>query len=542
MADITDHLARKFPVGSAAYTAALANIVGGTRGMQSALELTGKHMATFKANVAGVASQVKEGAGNVLGWDKVNEDFNQRIAKIVESVKSWAIGLGTTLIPWLEKGMDKLAEWGPTIGAIVSWIGAHLVPIIGAVSAWISGTFIPAVQSLAAAFMTNIWPALQMVAGMVVSNLQPAFATLMDLWTNSLLPGLQRAWPWFQKVAIVIGVVTLAVGVLATWLIGHLYPILGFIIGKVVLVTSTMMEWASKVVDFVIAHFGTVVTFFKTLPGMLLAPWVNASTMLLQAGKDLVAGLINGVTSMVGNAVNTVKGLGSSIVSGLKGLLGIASPSKLFHEIGVNITQGLINGINAGKQSSIDAAGKLADAALKKAQDAVTKLKTARDTMATNIAGSFGTNITGFGGQNGAAATAGDITGGMSSRLNALMAFNANLAQLRSMKLRGDLMSQIVNGGDAGMSTAAALAGGGAGAVGQANATQAQIAAITRSIGMGAANAQYGAQIGSAVKTALKDSKIVNEIHVYLDGKEIHRSTVKHAQRHKKRNGTTGLA
>lgn len=48
---------------------------------------------------------------------------------------------------------------------------------------------------------------------------------------------------------------------------------------------------------------------------------------------------------MVGAAVEAAKGVGSAIVGGIKGLLGIRSPSVVFQGIGENVGQGFANGI-----------------------------------------------------------------------------------------------------------------------------------------------------------------------------------------------------
>ena len=65
-------------------------------------------------------------------------------------------------------------------------------------------------------------------------------------------------------------------------------------------------------------------------------------------GENIVNGLLNGITGMWDTLVSTVKEKVSGLVKSVKGLLGIHSPSTVFAEIGVNITQGLANGINAG--------------------------------------------------------------------------------------------------------------------------------------------------------------------------------------------------
>src|SRR5690606_6283459 len=57
---------------------------------------------------------------------------------------------------------------------------------------------------------------------------------------------------------------------------------------------------------------------------------------MLEFGRNLIGGLVDGVKSMVTTAVDAVKGVGNSVISGFKNLLGIESPSKVFYEIGRN--------------------------------------------------------------------------------------------------------------------------------------------------------------------------------------------------------------
>ena len=65
-------------------------------------------------------------------------------------------------------------------------------------------------------------------------------------------------------------------------------------------------------------------------------------------GENIVTGLLNGITGMWDTLVSTVKGKVNGMVSTVKSVLGIHSPSKAFTEIGENVTQGLVNGINTG--------------------------------------------------------------------------------------------------------------------------------------------------------------------------------------------------
>lgn len=66
-------------------------------------------------------------------------------------------------------------------------------------------------------------------------------------------------------------------------------------------------------------------------------------------GAELINGLIDGIVGMAKKAVDSIKNIGKKIADGFKSFFGINSPSKLFAEYGLNITQGLTGGITQGE-------------------------------------------------------------------------------------------------------------------------------------------------------------------------------------------------
>jgi hypothetical protein len=86
---------------------------------------------------------------------------------------------------------------------------------------------------------------------------------------------------------------------------------------------------------------------------------------LFNIGKNIIQGLINGISSMVSAVANKISSVASSIKNGLKGALGIASPSKWAKGIGQYLIEGLIIGME-------NSAGEL----MESADDIVSELKT----------------------------------------------------------------------------------------------------------------------------------------------------------------------
>ena len=106
---VTDAIARKFPAGSAPYMAALASIVGGTRGMGAALNLTGANLKTYQGNVKAITAEMVTSGGVVQGWAAVQQDANFKMQAAGATLQSFGIELGTTLLPALQ-GLLNLAK------------------------------------------------------------------------------------------------------------------------------------------------------------------------------------------------------------------------------------------------------------------------------------------------------------------------------------------------------------------------------------------------------------------------------------------------
>lgn len=106
---------------------------------------------------------------------------------------------------------------------------------------------------------------------------------------------------------------------------------------------------------------------------------------LFDIGKNLIQGLIDGVNNMIETAKNAVANVGNAVIDKVKNVLGIHSPSTVFAEIGGYIDQGLANGIAAAVPYVIAAMQGVVDAVQEKGQ----ALINAGSTQATNYVTGF---------------------------------------------------------------------------------------------------------------------------------------------------------
>lgn len=109
------------------------------------------------------------------------------------------------------------------------------------------------------------------------------------------------------------------------------------------------------------AGIAGIISIVIGLPGAIVGALGNLGKLLVQAGKDLIQGLIDGITSMVGKLGDKLGDIAGGAVSTVKGVLGINSPSRVFREIGVDTVDGMLLGLESGRSSVQSAFAGLAD-------------------------------------------------------------------------------------------------------------------------------------------------------------------------------------
>lgn len=88
----------------------------------------------------------------------------------------------------------------------------------------------------------------------------------------------------------------------------------------------------------------------------LVGVWDGSMDEWGHIGENIVSGLLNGIKGAWNSLTKWVSNGINGLVSGVKGLLGIHSPSKVFDEIGVQVCNGLAQGLGRGNKKVKDAA------------------------------------------------------------------------------------------------------------------------------------------------------------------------------------------
>jgi len=131
--------------------------------------------------------------------------------------------------------------------------------------------------------------------------------------------------------------------------------VLGAAVGAVIaVVVGTWYVLFVAPIQAVIEAIGALIDAFSGVGNSI----GNLGSQAMAAGTSFVQGLIGGITSGAGALVAAVQGLASSALGAFKGVLGIASPSKVMAEMGGHTVDGFAQGVDASAdkaQASMDA-------------------------------------------------------------------------------------------------------------------------------------------------------------------------------------------
>lgn len=129
-----------------------------------------------------------------------------------------------------------------------------------------------------------------------------------------------------------------------------LVPVLLLIVGVFGAVVGAFAALSAAVGAMV---FGPLAALAASLYGL----W-QLGGMLVDVGANLMRGLVQGITSVVPQVISAVTGAVGSAIDAAKSVLGIASPSKVFAEIGGYTVEGFTGAVDAG---ATEAQGSMAE-------------------------------------------------------------------------------------------------------------------------------------------------------------------------------------
>lgn len=322
--------------------------------------------------LANVFGQLASTLGGALGT--ALSGILSALAPVVEILTGQLSGILATLIPVIaEIAMmiasalgDALVQIAPLIADLAVALGGALGSALTALSPLIS-----ILAELFASVLAAVLPLLEPILGLVGAFLPllPPIVTLVGklleplikLLVTLLEPILALISPLIDGLAGALGFVIDVLAQVIKWVIDGIAWFLNLVTGSEEASDQLNTVWSSigaffagiweGIVGFFRDGIANVMSFVGNLRNQVLDALKGAGQWLLDVGRNIVQGLIDGISSMVRTAVNTVINLGTSMLDGIKGVLGINSPSKVFYdEVGEPIVDGTQNAVVDGKR------------------------------------------------------------------------------------------------------------------------------------------------------------------------------------------------
>lgn len=242
-------------------------------------------------------------------------EFMKEIAKaIIKNFPEILLAIGQCLLEIL----DEVGTW---IAELIGFVDEEGDGIWDNVAAW----FVELGQSIwewllgiidsVGQFFTNLWNS---ITGWLSTTWSNIIGWLSNLW-NSISNFFSTAWQFGKQ--LVMGI----------W--------------------NGISSWAS--------------TLWSNISGWCSSVWnafTNGLSNIWEIGKNIVEGIWNGISGAASWLWEQITGWVGGIVDGIKGLLGIKSPSRVFRdEVGYFIAAGLADGIDNGADLAVTAVENLGD-------------------------------------------------------------------------------------------------------------------------------------------------------------------------------------
>ena len=284
----------------------------------------------------GVLAQMVDSAG---ATETAYETMTGTFQHNMESLQTAASNLSIQLFDSLKDNLSEVAQWGTdcisTLTTALSEGGTEaMLDAASSILEDLTAGIVRAIPGLASAATQTITQLVQYLA----DHQDAIFDAGLEL-LEQLIIGITDNLP---------SLITAAAELIAKFsaaLLSHLPDLLKC--GAALLTT---------LVDGILRSIENLGEAALACVAKLLGVWDGNMAEFGHIGENIVSGLLNGILRMWGTLVSTVQEKVSGIVSTVKNLLGIHSPSKVFSEIGMNVCRGLAEGLTKHDKLVKDAA------------------------------------------------------------------------------------------------------------------------------------------------------------------------------------------
>lgn len=397
---LKNNIMSQFLPGLSSVMSGLGKLFSGNGG----LEEIRAGLADITSNLAELAPQFVELASAIVmslldAFGPVLPELLTGIFNFLNEALNGLVALIPSLLPVITQAITSLMQ---TVFQCLPLITSSLITLITDLVTWLASgdnvkTFSNGIVQLVTSLVKQI--------GMVLPILLPAIVSIIsEVATTITTP---------ENIALILDAVLLVVGAVVQALANSIPEFVNYIVGLVTNIKNNilqflnwinpalaqnfnnnlnaLMNFGSNFKNFITnlisnvisgvtsflarlqagftsafasvqAWVGNIVGNIQGFVASCLATLTSLPSSVVSIGENLVKGLWNGISDKVDWVCEKIKGMGKQIEKAIKKVFGIASPSKVFAEIGDYLAQGLGVGFEDGMQDvNADMVGQMED-------------------------------------------------------------------------------------------------------------------------------------------------------------------------------------
>lgn len=282
------------------------------KGVFDAICAAGQGFINFFKSIPEWWNQLWTGVGQFFQntWNNISSFFTQWLPNFINNAKKWFDKLPENIGYALGYALGKLTKWGADA---LAWAVKAIPELINNI-----GTFFSELPG-------KIW------------NFLVQAINKIKEWGSNCISYVKENFPKFVA-AVIMFFASLPAKI---W-------------NELVKIVTSLGKWISNMISYIQANFPkfieTVLEFFRQIPGKML-----------EIGKQIVEGLWKGISEATSWLMDKIGEFCNGIVDGIKGALGIHSPSKVMAD---EVGQWMAKGIGVGFIENMDAVSKQMQAAI----------------------------------------------------------------------------------------------------------------------------------------------------------------------------------
>ncbi len=365
----------------------LSNFVGSLAAsivseLPSAVQMIGSIRSSINSGLSSALPQIQEAAAGLVASLKqgIEANFPQLLDSGLQALTSFTAGLRENIGQIVDQGLSLILSLAQGIADGMPSLIEQVPQIVSNIAGVINDNM-PKVLETGVQVIVTLGKGLIQAIPTLLANLPQIVQAIYDVWTamnwaqlgSSLVKSIASGVKSFAK-GIGPSIKSLGENIISTFkgiqwnqlgsqvvngiingvksLVSTVIPAIKSL-GTSILNTFKNIDWRQLGNAVITGIINVITAFFSFGSGVIQAVVGLAQSMIdaflsmdwLQLGQQIVQGLIAGIKGLASGAVDAILGVGDGIVAGLKNVLGIHSPSRVFKEIGENLMQGLSIGL-----------------------------------------------------------------------------------------------------------------------------------------------------------------------------------------------------